>query len=170
MRVIALVGLLCCLAATPALAQSDTAPGQTPASQLPKFVVTLALGDMLTTPNGTFTAEATRALADMKGFLPYKRYALLDTAYLIGLGGPHQQLRGTDGEHEFFMRGVRLSATGFKIDLLRLWGAVPPDKKETGRPLLIDTSFMIQAGETVVVGTSRLDGNRALILLVTAVK
>jgi hypothetical protein len=34
---------------------------------------------------------------------------------------------------------------------------------------LIDTSFEMELGETVVVGTSRLDGNRALLLLVTSV-
>jgi hypothetical protein len=34
----------------------------------------------------------------------------------------------------------------------------------------VDTNFKIAPGETVVVGTSRLDGGKALILLVTAVK
>jgi hypothetical protein len=34
---------------------------------------------------------------------------------------------------------------------------------------LLNNSFNISAGETVVVGTSRLHGDRALIVLVTAV-
>ncbi len=44
------------------------------------------------------------------------------------------------------------------------------DNSNPDRPtFLIDTSFEIETGETVVVGTSRLDGNRALLLLVTSV-
>ena len=39
----------------------------------------------------------------------------------------------------------------------------------TGRPI-IDSSFTMSAGETVVVGTSKLGGDKALIALVTAVK
>jgi hypothetical protein len=38
----------------------------------------------------------------------------------------------------------------------------------TGRPL-IDTSFTMDVGETVVVGTSRVNGDRAIIVLLTAV-
>jgi hypothetical protein len=34
---------------------------------------------------------------------------------------------------------------------------------------IIDTSFRMDVGETVVVGTSRLQGDKALIVLVTAV-
>ena len=51
--------------------------------------------------------------------------------------------------------------------MLRLWDVQPADP-HIGPAALIDTSFKIDVGETVVVGTSRLDGGRALILLVTA--
>ena len=34
---------------------------------------------------------------------------------------------------------------------------------------LIDTTFSMRVGETVVVGTSRVNGDRALIALMTAV-
>jgi hypothetical protein len=39
--------------------------------------------------------------------------------------------------------------------------------KHPGR--LIDTTFNMDVGETVVVGTSRLQGDKALIVLLTAV-
>jgi hypothetical protein len=39
----------------------------------------------------------------------------------------------------------------------------------SSRPL-IRTSFSMDVGETVVVGTSRLDGDKALIVLLTAVR
>ena len=38
-----------------------------------------------------------------------------------------------------------------------------------GRRTIIDTSFTMDIGETVVVGTSRLQGDKALIALLTAV-
>jgi hypothetical protein len=53
-------------------------------------------------------------------------------------------------------------------------GARPADVAQprligSGRPL-IDTTFNMAIGETVVVGTSRLQGDKALIVLLTAVK
>ena len=38
------------------------------------------------------------------------------------------------------------------------------------RGSIIDSSFIMQPGETVVVGTSRLGGDKAIIALVTAAK
>jgi len=40
----------------------------------------------------------------------------------------------------------------------------PPSLSES----LLSTSFSIHRGETVVVGTSKLDGGRALVVLLTA--
>lgn len=160
-------------------AQTDAPDGQAPAlnlSRLRGFVITLALGDVQPgSSQGTFTPAATKALADMKDFLPYKSYRPLDTIWLIGLSWPHQTLAGVDGQkHELYMRALVVSPTILKVDMLRLWDAAPAAPQKTPTPtltntsLLIDTSFTINVGETVVVGTSRLDGGRALILLVTA--
>jgi hypothetical protein len=144
-------------------------------SKLRGFIVTLILGEIAGgKTGGTFTPAATKALADLKDFLPYKSYRLLDTVWTLGLDGPHQFLRGPDGEkHEFGMRSSLVSATQVKVDMLRLWD-VPPRESEwmppgmMPPPLLIDTDFKLTVGETVVVGTSRLDSTRGLILLVTA--
>ncbi len=144
-------------------------------SKLRGFVVTLVLGEVEGgKTGGTFTPAATKALADLKDFLPYKSYRLLDTVWMLGLNGPHQFLRGPDGEkHEFAMRSILVSATQMKVDMLRLWD-VPPKESEwmppgmNPAPLVIDTEFTLSVGETVVVGTSRLDSTRGLILLVTA--
>ena len=71
------------------------------------------------------------------------------------------------------MRWTVVSAKVTKVDMLRLWDASQQNVKgipgSQPRPILIDTSFKIDVGETVVVGTSRLAGEQALILLVTAV-
>jgi hypothetical protein len=158
------------------LLRSDVVAEQTASNQigledskLRGFTVTLALGEVDGgRSSGTFTPAATKALADLKDFLPYKSYRPLDTAWLLGLNGPHQVLQGQNGQkHEFYMRSTLLSPTAVKVDLLRLWDAPPTDSKSPVE-LLIDTNFKINVGETVAVGTSRVDSTKGLILLVTA--
>ena len=92
----------CAALAQPAVAQQDaTAPPptfQTPrapnAGPAPQgFSVVLVLGDMdaATTPDNV-PAAARKALADMKDFLPYKGYRLLDTHWTLCCG--HAPLSG----------------------------------------------------------------------------
>jgi hypothetical protein len=161
----------------PAHAQTPPRAMTLDESKLRGFIVTLALGEVEPGKTaGAFTPAATKALADLKDFLPYRSYRLLDTVWMLGLNGPHQFLRGADGEkHEFDMRSTLLSATDVKVDTLRLWdvSALPKGPIVAGTPLpapplLIDTDLKLTVGETVVVGTSRLDSTRGLILLVTA--
>jgi hypothetical protein len=134
---------------------------------LRKFVFTLALGDVQPGTGSTFTPAATKALADLKDFLPYKRYTLLDTIYKIGLGFPGVPMKGSDDtqKYELITNGMGMAdgkRTSVKVTLRNNSNPEHPS-------FLIDTSFEIEMGETVVVGTSRLDGNRALLLLVTSV-
>jgi len=124
-------------------------------------------------------ANVQKALADLKGFLPYKGYEVLDTAWLSGTqerdmgarlvdhqGAGYQiELRfhdtGSAADRSLFVDGFRLKADPFK----------PPGTPEM-RPggVLIDTSFGVKEGETIVVGTSKTTGsNEALVVLVTAV-
>lgn len=167
LRAFLLLTLALSLAGSLVRAQGQT--DQNAKSQLRRFVVTLALGDVQPGPSGSFTPEAQRALADMKDFLPYKRYTPLDTVYLIGLGGPNQRMRGPDGQqYDLTMRGGPVSETTTQVAMLRLVGVPAPELKTAG--MVIDTAFKIEMGETVVVGTSRLDGGRALILLVTSAR
>jgi len=132
---------------------------------LRKFVFTLALGDVQSGAGSTFTPAASKALADLKDFLPYKRYTLLDTIYKIGLGAPSILVKGPDDAHkyELLTNGTAVSSAGrMSVRVTLRQNSDPP-------AFLIDTSFEMEIGETVVVGTSRLDGNRALLLLVTSV-
>jgi len=138
-----------------------------PGVSLRKFVFTLALGDVQAGAGSTFTPAAAKALADLKDFLPYKRYTLLDTVYKIGLVGPVVQMKGVDDAQKYQLAtsGAALTTDGKRMSVrvqLRLLGTEQPT-------FLIETGFEIDLGETVVVGTSRLDGNRALLLLVTSV-
>jgi hypothetical protein len=124
-------------------------------------------------------ANVQKALADLKGFLPFKTYDVLDTAWMSGTqdrimegrlvdhqGAGYQVTlqfhdTGSPTDHSLFTDVFRLKAEPFRLE-----GA-----KET-RPggSLIDTSFGLKEGETLVVGTSKVGGsNDALVVLVTAV-
>jgi hypothetical protein len=120
-----------------------------------------------------------KALADLKGFLPFKSYEVLDTAWISGTqdrglegrlvdhqGAGYQVVlqfhdTGTPADHTLFTDVFRVKAEPFRI----------PGSTDT-RPgtVLIDTSFGLKEGETLVVGTSKVGGsNDALVVLVTAV-
>jgi hypothetical protein len=206
------------------------------------FSVVLVLADLTTaTAQDDVPPAARRALADMKDFLPYKSYKLLDAAWLLGQGssGGVTRLRGPD-EQEYELRlsaypvpssngrvqvqfslrdggiehidttvvrdnarrttmEMEIKAREAELDRLqrelqeaksrndatqvrsleRRIAAVrdamaltksAQNRKSMPSRAIMDTSFAMDVGETVVVGTSRLRGNtRALIALLTAV-
>lgn len=207
------------------------------------FSVVLVLGEM----QGTAAADnvpvaARKALADMKDFLPYKTYRLLDTQWTLccGHSAIMTRLRGdepdyydleleptrTDTSGKWYVRfSLRNAATGpapaatrSNIDdnrmalltvkrtelenqlrnLKQRYSDSHPEVQKVraqladvereqsqlradttkrrvtmtspgNRRTVIDTSFTMDIGETVVVGTSRLQGDKALIALLTAV-
>lgn len=205
-----------------------------PPPSLRGFSLTLVQGDLKgpSTSEGVPPAVA-RALADLKDFLPYKSYVLLDTQWTVGTGAIKSRLRRPDGaaydlemtagygvfgrsgatgirisgfhlreasvpgkdqaDLDEYVRSLEQSIDKAKTDLaaLRDIGRLSADEEEsrsqsirqmtrelltarglpdtTAKASLIDTSFQMTIGETVVVGTSRLQGDRALIVLVTAV-
>jgi hypothetical protein len=131
--------------------------------------------------------SAQKALSDLRNFLPYKSYEVLDTAWIrstqddlaegrvVGLRGiPYRmQLRfrvtGAAEEGQLFLDGFRLTQEAGTPE--------PPGKEGSGpsfapRPArdLISTSFGLKVGETIVVGASKVDGAEdALVVLLTAV-
>lgn len=216
------------------------------------FSVVLLLGDMQgADPQETVPAAARRALADMKDFLPYKSYRLLDTQWILccrGSGSAITRLSGYQQEYEveiqsapehpgglsirFYLRetgdshkpplekdkapevaremldreifslnrerqdlAIQVSKLRGSVEvgmgdpqelrrldtqlalvteriavLQRMMNAPTPTKTpKAGSGAIIDTSFRMDIGETVVVGTSRLKtGGKALIALLTA--
>ena len=203
---------------------------QTPANQLQGFSVVLVLGD---TQEGGATenvpAAARAALADLKDFLPYRSYRVLDTAWVLASSSEPQtlsgRLQGVDEQsYEFLLERmpvVKASSLQVRFATRELTGSA--DRRSADRQatlkkqlmhfaeqlrraevaqnqgeitairqrmietefemeavqkeahyssagsMLIDTSFTMSLGETVVVGTSRMrGGNKALIVLLTA--
>ena len=238
------LGSLSGLATVIALAASTSVSAQQPApvkvapASPQGYSVVLVLGDVQNASAGdnNVPPAARKALGDMKDFLPYKSYRLLDAQWILGSQRTVSRLRGAnDQEYELTLRGVtiaggklsvnfRLAEPGAVVgvkpavdadsragrrasleDALRAAEAeaerlrtssgekrgeaiaatrekIAAIQKEleqekslrdaaarVGGRSIIDTSFMMDVGETVVVGTSRVAGDKALIALLTAV-
>ena len=207
------------------------------------FSVALVLGDMQgTSPPETLSTGAKKALADLREFLPFKSYRLLDTQWILCCGGTKAgqtwvsgRLRGLDEQQYAFF--VDVASTGPKLSLHfslredalapKVSDTKPPDaqgktagkdadqmknrEKElleailaeerksktgdqatikdiesrleklnrenpkartvsSGKNAVIDSTFSMDVGETVVIGTSSLKGDKALIAVLTAVR
>jgi hypothetical protein len=229
----------------PSAAGAQAAQSGTPKPTAPQgFSVVLLLGDMQGgSSQDNVPAAARKALADLKDFLPYKSYRLLDTQWIscCGQSGIVSRLRGADDQDydldlnpsaapngkwavHFILRDPAPAPTassggGFSgalrdkeiyvltaqrndlerklTDLRQKLNDLHPEIVEfkaqladvvkrldvirlddltrrvstlrDGRRAMIDTSFTMDVGETVVVGTSRLKGEKALIALLTAI-
>ena len=221
---------------TPSVAQAQSpakAGGSWDAMGMRGFSVSLVLGDLAgaATPD-TLPAGAKKALSDMRDFLPYKSYRLLDTHWILCCSGSHTasvsgRLRGAEeDEYAFYidvrptpdsselavrfnMRGAgggehavttatpaessrrtteaareRLEAekryaagvaSSAQVDETRRKLAEAEHAAQQGRATtrsgvrnVLDSTFSMKVGETVVIGTSRLKGDKALIALLTA--
>ncbi len=107
-------------------------------------------------------ANCRKAVEDVRGFLPFTRYRMLDAGLLRTTEQGKMLLGGVAGspvEVELRMRGHagdQLSVAMFRV-------------ATTG--VVIQTAFGIKIGETLVVGTSKLNGgDEALVALVSAVE
>jgi hypothetical protein len=165
--------------------------GEDPIPGLRGFGVVLVQGEMQPGQQPTDVPPAAlKALNDLKDFLPYKNYKLLDTQWTMGSGRLAGRLRGPENSGYYFevqtRRGEDVPIVVSRF-VLRAESAHDEARAVlTPKPLaqaqsvrmaalgfsrnLIDTSFSMDLGETVVVGTSRIQGNNnALIVLLTAI-
>ncbi|HYO12693.1 MAG TPA: hypothetical protein VE685_05825 [Thermoanaerobaculia bacterium] len=148
-----------------------------------------------TRPNGSPTdlpAGAQKALQDLREFLPYKSYAMLGTAWFQATQGDvvQGQLSGR-GDQTFDYR-FRFNKAGIDeqkelfVDLFHLEKGLgtprptPAAEQQEGQPApappaariqrVISTSFGLGVGETVVVGTSQIEGTGdALVVLLSTI-
>jgi len=196
-RRLALPLLLAALTAPGLAAQQPPAPGASPRGEAPRspdeprtytFQLVLLVADNQGRPGfENVPPRAEKALADVRDFLPYKNFHLLDLAWLRSSRSAEAQLAGP--EHEALSArivfrqpidsGDRLEIERFVIvrtnPLPRLLEAPRSDGAPTAtappsvRPLL-ETSFGMRSGETVVVGTAKLDGpDKALVVVLSAI-
>ena len=130
------------------------------------FSVALLLGEI--TGSGSpenLPPGAAKALTDVRDFLPYKNYRLLDTQWIRCCAAPRVsgRLRGLDEQHYTFHISIN-SLSGHKMT-----STFSLANEESTTDTFLSSSFAMETGETVVIGTSSLKGNRALVVLLTAV-
>ena len=126
-------------------------------------------------------AQAREALSDAREFLPYAGYKMLGTALLRTDGQARSIVNGPDGQdyaagltyrNAAGRDGHRLIVREFSLD--RLVSVRAPSEQaieRIERVPVIGTSFSMKPGETVIVGTSKLEGaERALVVLLTNVQ
>lgn len=120
---------------------------------------------------------AMKALDDLREFLPFKHYRLLDSELVRmaqGIGGqvamaPYQV------KFAYERSGEKLAISAFSV-MPEQPTPRPSSIHESSRIApqaikpLIATAFQMDRGETIVVGSSRIAGDEALIVLLTAVK
>jgi hypothetical protein len=148
--------------------------------------LTLVAADMQSdTISDDVPPPARRALEELKAFLPFKGYQLWDAGVI---GAPSEttpatlRLRGqdtqlfeitltrpkwaTDGALDVVMRDATIASGGTRSGAggrLPAIVVVPMPRGES----LMSANVRLDAGETVIVGTSRVRGDRALVLLIT---
>lgn len=156
------------------LAREDATP-RTQAFHL----VLLAAGPKAPATEPDLPEGARKALQDLRGFLPFKGYEVLDSTWIRTTRSASGRLVGRKGQgydvELSFRKTGRLDSKELFVSSFRLTEdpsmpiALADGKPRPPRRLII-TSFGLQEGETLVVGTSRLDGgDEALVLLLTAV-
>ncbi len=163
-----------------ALAKADAAP------VTQSFQLLLLAASTRAANGGPEVPEAARkALADLRSFLPYKSYQLLDSSWLRATQDKVTEARvvGRDGAgYNLKLRFRTTASEELFVDAFELHEEPgipgPPStatKESPGRAPraardLISTSFSLKKGETIVVGTSKIDGSdEALVVLLTAV-
>lgn len=155
-----------------ALAREDAAP------KTRTFQAVLVLADdKPEAREPALTPEARKALGDLRGFLPFKSYHVLDSVWLRTTRSVQGRLVGSeDAAYTInleFRNVGKIEEDNLYVDHFRLEedGSRPePGGGRRGPRQLIRTSFGMKEGETIVVGTSKLDGGQeALVLLLTAV-
>ena len=174
---------------TPAAA--PRAPGPPP-TRLFNVVMVLAEEQGQSSSAG-LPESARKAIEDLKDFLPYRAYKLLDTALMRTARGATTRLkdpeggeydvrldyRQGEGEQEIFINNFMVRQLPPNFPHVKEMGPIEgkgaPSMKFTepaaAPRVLIETSFGMRLGETLVVGSSRLNGGKtALILLLTAVE
>lgn len=132
-----------------------------------------------TTAGPEIPENAQKALNDLKKFLPFKGYQVVDGAWLSATEGKTAQGRLAGSGGATYKVALRFRSTGEgesrslfmeAFDLEQEIVVQMQEGPKFGGRDLINTTFSIKEGETIVVGTSKADGaDGALVVLLTAV-
>ncbi len=163
----------------PILQPTPQASEETPRNQNLQILLLSASLKPSTTAGPEIPENAQKALNDLKKFLPFKSYQLIDAAWLSATEERSAQARLAGNSGAAYKVELRFISTGDSeppslfVDRFRLEQEMVVQMKDVpqfGGRRLIETTFSVKVGETIVVGTSKADGaDGALVVLLTAV-
>jgi hypothetical protein len=134
------------------------------------FQIFLLEGSRQTSVSPELPAGAAKALQDAKEILPFRGFRTLQSAVIRSTGEGFANL-GMEFSLDFGFRAPREASRPVLFEKFYLRKQVPVPSGGSDMKAILQTSFSIANGETVVVGTSRLDGaDTALVVLLTALK
>lgn len=172
--------LLCFILSLPALAQTPApAPVPRPAAITDTqlfYVVLLRASRGGADDTEGLPKAAMKALDDLREFLPFKHYRLLDSELVRMAQGVGGQVAMAPYHVKFVYErtGETLAISAFSVMPEQPTPRAADRDSSRIAPVavkpLISTAFQMERGETVVVGSSRIAGGEALIVLLTAVK
>lgn len=160
---------------TTVAAAGAATPAQSPGSPLLHIVLVGADGAKTAsaTPARALPAGVAAALDELRDQLPFERFQLLDAAVTRARGGGRVVLLGPQGERFIAsVTGRDAEVDGRQVYIvdrfiLRRADRTVDQPVEAGDEPL-SASFVIDRGETVVVGSSRLASDDAFVVLLTA--
>lgn len=164
-------------AAAPAARPSDTAAPRAPSEadeQSQLFSVALVLADNSPTAAAKLPPALDKAIGDVRDFLPYKSFRLLDSGLTRTRREGSLYLRGDNGR-EFRVQMVLYPSDNhgvpsFVFENFRLETRPLSDGVMAKPASVLTASFRVDRGETVVVGSAKLESvDGAIIVLLTAV-
>lgn len=125
--------------------------------------------------NQSLPAKTLKVLEEVRDFLPYKNFKMLDSSFIRSDRDASFSLRGPD--NRTYSAEMRFSAHPeqegtlqvHRFQIAELVEEMTGDQKLKYHLNHIETSFSIKIGETIVVGTSRAKGGEeAVIVLFSA--
>lgn len=158
-----------------ALAEKDRPLTQT-------FQITLlAAGNRRGAAGSEMAPAVQKAVDELRELMPYASYEVLDSLWLRGTAGDlmrgrlmgrneighemtlHFRALGGPGSQDLFVDGFSLTEEpGNNLQM--------PGGGSRGPRRILNTSFGLKSGQTIVIGTSKLDGGEeSLVVLLTAV-
>ncbi len=165
--------------AQPPMLQPVPQVAEAPRNQNLQILLLSAAMKPSTTAGPEIPENAQKALNDLKKFLPFKSYQLVDGAWLSATEGRSSQARLAGSNGAAYKVELRFRSTADSqppslfVEAFKLDQEMVVQMKEGpqyGGRRLIETSFSVKEGETIVVGTSKADGaDGALVVLLTAV-
>ncbi|HKV07815.1 MAG TPA: hypothetical protein VJ725_06745 [Thermoanaerobaculia bacterium] len=144
-------------------------------------ITLLAAGDKPGAPGPDLAPGVRKAIDELRGLVPYECFEVLDTLWLRGTAGDlmrgrlvgrneighqltlHFRALGGPGSQDLFVDGFSLTEEpGNNLQM--------PGGGTRGSRRVLDTSFGLKSGQTLVIGTSKLDGGEeSMVVLLTAV-